>query len=83
MRSVAPGDQISREHCSAAQRCLNRIVVLFETLDAGAEAVLDLILGRLVPRKISSFDTRPLPLKAVTGISVRRLPSALIHATPR
>src|SRR4029079_4219870 len=36
MRAVAPGDQISREHCSVAQRCLNRIVVLFQTLDAGA-----------------------------------------------
>jgi len=86
MRSVAPGDQISTEHCSVAQRCLNRIVVLIETLDAGAEAVLDLILGRRI-QHIDQVAAQDLQLRhqtvAVEGRDRHIGSSAAIGFDPR
>jgi len=48
MRPVATDDQFSGHRCSVAQCCLDGIRALIEFLNASVEAVVGLILGRLV-----------------------------------
>ena len=89
MRPVATDDQFSGHRCSVAQCCLDGIRALIEILNASVEAVVGLILGRLVQHidqvaaQDLEFGDEAVAVKAVTGISARRLPSALIQATPR
>jgi hypothetical protein len=59
MRSIASHDQISRQGCSIAQRCLDCVVVLIEILDAGTEAIVGPILRRLI-QHIDQIATQDL-----------------------
>jgi len=38
MGSIAADDHIRRQGCSVTQRCLDRVLALIESLDAGVEA---------------------------------------------
>jgi hypothetical protein len=48
MGTIATDDQISRHRRSVAQCCLDTVVVLAEILDAGVEAIVGLVVGRLI-----------------------------------